>query len=118
MIAMLAYLISARAAAASSATPDRSRLAGRAGTARITASASTVSGACAEPTVSRQPSGVRASSRTIAPARTVAPDAPASAAGKVPSPPAIVVNTGDGPPAPAADAPADGGGSSDATAAA
>src|SRR5215472_2684038 len=91
---MLAYRISPSAAAAESATPASSRLAGMAGTALITASASAVSGACAEPTVSRQPAWVRTSSRTIALVRMTAPDAAASASGRVPSPPVSVVNTG------------------------
>ncbi len=93
---MLAYLIPARAAAAGAATPASSRLAGVPGTARMTASASIVSGSCAEPAVSRHPVGVLASSRTMALVRTTAPLAAASAGGSVPSPPASVVKTGAG----------------------
>ena len=95
---MLAYVISASAAAAApaSGTPASSRLAGPAGSARTTASASNCSGACAEPTVSRQPPGVRASPRTIALVRTTAPEAAATAGGSVPRPPVRVVKTGPG----------------------
>ena len=59
----------------------------------MTASASRCSGACAEPMVSRQPRGPRASSRTMAPVRTSAPEAAARAGGRVPRPPCRVVNT-------------------------
>ncbi len=59
----------------------------------MTASASRCWGACAEPMVSRQPRGPRASSRTMAPVRTCAPEAAARAGGRVPRPPARVVNT-------------------------
>src|SRR5580698_10026195 len=101
MMAMLAYGISPSAAAAAGAAGASSRPAGRPGTARITASASTNSGSAAEPTVSRQPVAVRASSLTMAPVRTSAPDAFASTSGSVPRPPASVVNTGRrGPPGP------------------
>ena len=64
----------------------------------MTASAVRYSSSCLEPTVSRQPAAVRASPRTMAPVRTAAPEAAATAAGSVPSPPASVVNTGDGMP--------------------
>src|SRR6266581_738626 len=95
---MLAYSISASAAAAAAApaTCPASRLAGRAGNARITASASIRSGATAGPTVSRQPAGVLASSRTVALVLTCAPLARASASGSMPRPPASVVKTGAG----------------------
>src|SRR5215831_15181867 len=90
---MLAYGIAASAARASAApgSPARSLAAGWAGTASITASASSQAGAWADPTVSRQPPGVRASSRAIAPVLTSAPEAAATAAGRVPRPPASVV---------------------------
>ncbi len=95
-MAMLAYSMPPSAAAAADApgTPASSRPAGRAGRARTTASAVISSGAAAEPTVSRQPVAVRASSRTVARVRMTAPEASASTAGSVPSPPASVVNTG------------------------
>src|ERR1700733_6075086 len=98
---MLAYSTSpsADAAAAAPATGASSLLAGLPGTAMMTASASSHSGALVGPTVSRQPSpsagcAVRASSRTIAPVRTVAPDCAATAGGSVPRPPDSVVKTG------------------------
>ena len=59
----------------------------------MTAPASRYWGACAEPMVSRQPRGVRTSSRTMAPVRTSAPEAAARAGGGAPRPPARVVNT-------------------------
>ncbi len=95
-MAMLAYSIPLSAAAAGDApgTPARSRPAGRAGRASTTASAVISSGAAAEPTVSRQPVAVLASSRTVARVRMTAPEVSASTAGSVPSPPASVVNTG------------------------
>ena len=123
---MLAYSISPSAAAAASAsgTPASSLLAGRAGTARMTASASSRSGARVGPMVSRQPGprpppgppapspvAARVSSRVIALVRTVAPDTAAIAGGSVPRPPDSVVNTG------AAGRVASGAGSRDATAA-
>src|SRR6266568_2673715 len=95
---MLALGISPSPAAAAAApgTPASSLLAGPGGSASTTASASSCSGACAEPTVSRQPSGVRASPRTIALVRTAAPDAAATAGTSVPRPLASVVKTGLG----------------------
>src|SRR5664280_215425 len=54
----------ASSAAASAATPVSSRAAGRAGTASTTASAARTSGSGVGPITSRQPSGVRVSSRT------------------------------------------------------
>src|SRR5215471_11752563 len=58
-MAMLAYGIAASAARAPAApgSPARSLAAGWAGTASITASASSQAGAWADPTVSRQPPG-------------------------------------------------------------
>src|ERR1700733_2371422 len=96
---MLAYGISPSPADAAGATALSSRLAGRAGTARITASASMYSGAGAGPIVSRQPfPWVRPSSRAIAPVRTVAPDAFATASGSSPSPFTSVPKTARGGP--------------------
>ena len=97
-MAMLAYSMPPSAAAAVDApgTPPSSRPAGRAGTASTTASAVISSGAAADPTVSRHPVPVRASSRTVARVRMTAPEASATAAGSTPRPPASVVNTGRG----------------------
>src|ERR1700742_4095010 len=94
-MAMLAYSIAASPAAAADApaTLLSSRDAGRAGRASTTASASIRSGSAADPTVSRQPVAVRASSRTVARVRTVAPEAAATAAGSAPRPLVSVVNT-------------------------
>ena len=121
-IAMLAYSISPSSAPAAGTSAWSNRPAGRAGNASTTASARTYSGSCAEPTVSCQPSGVRRSSRTDVPVRTCAPEAAATAAGRVPRPPASVVNTGSprppappppprssGPPGPSSGAPAESG---------
>src|SRR6201996_5277134 len=94
-MAMLAYSIAASAVTAAD-TPGTllsSRDAGRAGSARTTASACTSSGSAADPTTSRRPSGVRLSSRTVARVLIVAPEAAATAAGSMPSPPVSVVNT-------------------------
>src|SRR6202050_4783323 len=97
---MLAYSISPSAEAGGAAAPPApgARLAGLPGIARMTASASSHSGALVGPTVSRQPApsgrAVRASSRTIAPVCTVAPDRAATAGGSVPRPPDSVVKTG------------------------
>src|SRR5450755_3061573 len=95
---MLAVVISPSPAAAAPApgTPASSRLAGPGGSASTTASASNCSGACAEPTVSRQPPGVRASPRTIALVRTTAREAAATAGTRVARPPVRVVKTGPG----------------------
>src|SRR5690242_2267380 len=95
---MLAYPIAARSLAAepTPSTWPTSLLAGRAGNASTTASASTYSGEITGPTVSRQPSVVLASSLTVALVRTSAPLARASASGNVPSPAASVANTGGG----------------------
>src|SRR6201999_1122241 len=116
-MAMLAYSIPASAAVAADApgTPLSSRDAGRAGRASTTASASIRSGSAPDPTVSRQPVAVRASSRTVARVRTVAPDAAATAAGSAPRPLVKVVKTagrgGGGP-----DSAGGAGGSRDAAA--
>ena len=79
MIAMLAYGISPAGRGRTAAAVASSRAAGAAGKARMTASASSYSGAAAEPIVSRQPAPVRASSRTMALVLTSAPDALATA---------------------------------------
>src|ERR1700728_3245993 len=95
-MAMLAYANSPRAAEAgpAPARPLSSLLAGLAGTARMTASASSRSGGRGGPIVSRPPAGLRDSSRVIALVRTLAPEAAATAAGTVPRPPASVVKIG------------------------
>src|SRR3984885_2451753 len=96
MMAMDAYGISASRAAASPALSFSSRAAGAAGVAMITASASRYSGSAADPTVSRQPVGVRLSSRTIALVRTSAPEALATASGSAPIPVVSETKTGAG----------------------
>src|SRR5260370_38748653 len=86
-------------------TQTSSRAAGRAGRARVTASASIIFAAAADPTVSRHPGpaagapeapgarGAGDGARVIAAVRTSAPDALARTAGSWPSPPDRVVNT-------------------------
>src|SRR5215475_16093580 len=96
MIAMLAYGISLSDAEAAGTVRDSNRDAGAAGTATMTASATRYSGSAAEPTVSRQPASVRASSRTTALTRTSAVEALATASGSAPSPVASDTKTGAG----------------------
>src|SRR5215469_8940537 len=93
---MLAYGIWLSGAEAAGTVLDSRREAGAAGTATMTASASRYSGSAAEPTVSRQPAGVRSSARTIALVRMSAFDALAIASGSVPRPVVSVTNTGAG----------------------
>src|SRR5215468_3858012 len=97
MIAMLAYGISPSGAEAAGTVRDSNRDAGAAGTATMTASAIRYSGSAAEPTVSRQPASVRASSRTLALTRTSAVEALATASGSAPIPVVSETKTGAGP---------------------
>src|ERR1700749_967059 len=96
---MLAYGIWLSGTEAAGTVLDRSREAGAAGTATMTASASRYSGSAAEPTVSRQPAGVRSSARTIALVRMLAFEALGPPPGTLPTPRRVVsvTNTGAGP---------------------
>src|SRR6266700_2930231 len=91
---MLAYSIPASAAAVAASVGAISRLAGLAGSARITASASRYWGAIVGPMVSLHPAGVLASSLTVALVLMVARLASVRASGSVPRPASSVVKTG------------------------
>ena len=105
--AMLASSTSANRAAAAGETGQSSRLAGRTGTARTTASADSTRSSARDPVTSchrdRAPSGpLRRSSRTVTPVRTwppVASTAARTASGSRPTPPVSPAKTGAGAPA-------------------
>lgn len=85
-MAMPAYSILTSSAAAWGSSSASSRLAAGAGTAMITASASTISGAGTGPVTSRHPPSVLRSSLTMTPVLISAPEAAATASGRLPIP--------------------------------